>query len=192
MAQDKKRGRLILLFLLFFLSGCSLSPEGEVISTGQSDPEGTEAFYGEGDSQEDMIFVYVCGQVKHPGVYSFKAGSRVYEAIEAAGGFTKDANQESLNLAEALEDESKILVSSKTDENKGEKDKADGESDGKLNLNQASKEELMNLPGIGEKRAEAILKLRKQKGSFQKIEDLLEAEGIKEGIFQKIKDLIKV
>lgn len=192
MAQDKKRGRLILLFLLFFLSGCKLSPEGEVISSGQSEPEGTEAFYEEGDSLEDMIFVYVCGQVKHPGVYSLKAGSRVYEAIEAAGGFTKDANRESLNLAETLEDESKILVSSKTDENKGEKDKTDGESDGKLNLNQASKEELMNLPGIGEKRAEAILKLREQKGSFQKIEDLLEAEGIKEGIFQKIKDLIKV
>ena len=61
-----------------------------------------------------------------------------------------------------------------------------------MNLNTATIEELMTLPGIGEVRARAILDFREKNGNFQKVEDLLEVEGIKEGIFQKLESLIAV
>lgn len=204
MVQDYKKGRLILLFLLLILTGCNISPGGQVL-TGQE----KTAVYEEGSlweetadhtgesAAEQKIWVHVCGEVKNPGVYELERESRVIDAIQAAGGFTKKADEESLNLAEGLSDASKIRVMSrdeqdeKEEENKNKTGKSQ-DSDGRINLNTATLEELMTLPGIGEKRAQAILNLREQKGSFQKIDDLMEAEGIKEGIFQKIKDLIKV
>ena len=142
-------------------------------------------------SEEDFIWVHVCGQVKSPGVYSFSEGSRVFDAVEAAGGFTEQADHDSVNLAMTLADEGKIYIASK-EERKESSDKAQSQSDGKLNINTATLDDFMTLPGIGEKRAESILKLREEKGSFQTVEELLEAEGIKEGIFDQIKDFVKV
>ena len=199
MAQNDKRGRLILLFLLFILTGCTFSPRGEVVEEfgGGSRTEAASKKESQNETKEQtgdskkLIWVHVCGEVKKPGVYSLKAGSRVFDAVDAAGGFTKDADGESLNLAAVLEDECRIQVLSKK-EKKKEEAVSEEETDKKVNLNTATREELMTLPGIGEKRAEAILNLREQKGTFSKIEDLLEVEGIKEGIFNKIKDLIKV
>lgn len=63
---------------------------------------------------------------------------------------------------------------------------------GKINLNTASVSELMNLPGIGESKAEAIISYRSEKGTFSKVEDLMQIPGIKEGVYSKIKDLIYV
>lgn len=204
MVQDYKKGRLILLFLLLILTGCNMSPGGQVLTVQDNTavykedslPEETADDTGE-PAAEQKIWVHVCGEVKNPGVYELKRESRVIDAIQAAGGFTKKADEESLNLAESLSDASKIRVMSRDDQSEQEEEnkKKTGksqDSDGRINLNTATLEELMTLPGIGEKRAQAILNLRKQKGLFQKTDDLMEIEGIKEGIFQKIKDLIKV
>ncbi|MDO4554713.1 MAG: ComEA family DNA-binding protein [Lachnospiraceae bacterium] len=202
MALKYKKGRGILLFLLFIITiaatGCSFSPRGEIIDSSSQSEMSANENQAESSSKaevaETKIWVHVCGEVKNPGVYSFLPGSRVMDAVNAAGGFTKKADEESLNLAEILKDESRIKVLSKDAKEKGEGEEAvsDGNSDSRLDLNAATLEELMTLPGIGEKRAEAILKLREQKGNFATIEDLLEVEGIKEGIYNKIKDLIKV
>lgn len=206
MAQYK-RGRLILLFLLFILAGCVPSPKGDVVIRGEdalSAADEARSKKGGSSDEEDtalsdgtepgQILVHVCGEVKNPGVYGFSPGSRVIDAVEAAGGFTKKADPESLNLAEELADASKIRVLSVDESDKKEAAGGDGAQpgDGRVDLNTATLEELMSLPGIGQKRAEAILALRQEKGVFQKTEDLLDAEGIKEGIFRKIKDLIKV
>ena len=195
MTQVFKIRRFILLFLLLILSelsGCSMSPGGELIEqTEQENMHQGEPLI-ESDSKEDsLIWVHICGQVNSPGVYSFSEGSRVFDAVEAAGGFTEYADCDSVNLAMTLEDEGKIYIASKEERNESS-DKAQSQSDGKINLNTATLDDLMTLPGRGEKRAESILKLREEKGSFQTVEELLDAEGIKEGIFDQIKDFVKV
>lgn len=188
-----KTGRTVLLFLLLFLTGCDFSPRGQEIDQTEDIfmEEETDTQMDVSREEEKTIWVHVCGQVNQPGVYSFPEGSRVFDAVEAAGGFTKEADQNSVNLAMTLSDEGKVYIGAKGEwENQSEK--AGMSSDGLVNLNTATLEDLMSLPGIGEKRAESILKLRDQRGGFQKVEELLEAEGIQEGIFEKIKDFVKV
>ena len=141
--------------------------------------------------EKEGIFVHVCGEVVHPGVYELKAGSRVYEAVKAAGGMSENAAQNFLNQAEILEDGQQIYVPS--EEEISDTDSENGRTDdGKVNLNQASKEQLMTLPGVGEAKADAIIRYRSEKGDFSSIEEIMEIEGIKEGVFKKIEDWITV
>lgn len=166
-----------------------------------------------GRKQEKLqiCYVHVCGAVKSPGVYELTSDSRLYEAIQMAGGFTDEAAGEALNQAEKIEDGSRIYVPTKEEvkagtENSGtfvqntDKERADGtkstdvgsKEDGKVDINTAGKDELMTLSGIGEAKADAITRYRDEHGKFQKMEDLMEVEGIKEGVFQKVKDQIKI
>lgn len=141
--------------------------------------------------EKEGIFVHVCGEVVHPGVYELKAGSRVYEAVKAAGGMSVNAAQNFLNQAEILEDGQQIYVPS--EEEISDTDSENGRTDDcKVNLNQASKEQLMTLPGVGEAKADAIIRYRSEKGNFRSIEEIMEIEGIKEGVFKKIEDWITV
>ncbi|MCR5793161.1 MAG: helix-hairpin-helix domain-containing protein [Lachnospiraceae bacterium] len=142
------------------------------------------------------LAVYVCGHVRQPGVYYLPRGSRVTDAVLKAGGFTKDASLILLNLATVLEDGQQIYVPSKKEE---EGSKPDGVGmnpsgatggEGLVNLNSATKEELMTLPGIGESKADSILSYRENNGRFQQTEELMNIPGIKQGVFDKIKDKI--
>ena len=157
-----------------------------------------------------MYYVHVCGQVEKPGVYELPAGSRLYEALVLAGGLTENAAGEGLNQAEKIEDGSRVYVPSKEEYAASEKNFPGGSgeespsgvadakelpeavADGKVNLNTATKEQLMTLSGIGEAKALAIISYRESHGNFQKIEELMQVEGIKNGVFQKVKDQIKV
>ena len=136
---------------------------------------------------ETTLFVYVCGAVLNEGVYELPVGSRVYEAIEMAGGFLENAAVTEINQAEHLEDAMKIYVP--TVEEILQQQLSSGR---KVNLNRASKEELMTLPGIGEAKAESIIQYRKTHGSFRKAEDIMKITGIKESLYEKIKDFIQV
>ena len=159
------------------------------------------------DSQE--VYVHVCGQVACPGVYLLPAGSRLYEAIEAAGGLSENAAGELLNQAAQIEDGQQIYVPSREEaaqlqagqsvSNMGEAGRnvsAPGMSgtsdDGKIDLNRATREQLMTLSGIGEAKADSIIAYREVHGGFRQIEELMEVDGIKEGVFNKVKDQIKV
>lgn len=135
----------------------------------------------------ESIFVYVCGAVNKPGVYELPKGSRLYEAIETAGGFREDAAVTVMNQAEVLEDEETICVPTKDEAEKGQ-----ASENGKINLNTATKAELMTLNGIGEARADSIIQYREEQGKFRTIEDLKQIDGIKDGLFEKIKDSITV
>ena len=123
-----------------------------------------------------------------------------------AGGVTEKGVCDALNLAAVLEDGMRIMVPDKeqaaewTQEGKSLADSpgvtAKGTPDqgaaGKVNLNRASVQELMTLSGIGQSRAEAIVRYREETGSFQTIEDVMKVSGIKENAFNKIKDNITV
>lgn len=156
----------------------------------------------DGSTEQSKIYVHITGAVKKPGVYTFETTPRVVEVVEKAGGFTKDAVKSGVNQAETVEDGAQIVIASKRDKKKktSQTDAAEGEAadegtQGKselLNINTATKEELMTLTGIGESKALSIISYRQTKGKFEKIEDIMNITGIKDGIFDKIKDRIKV
>lgn len=168
-------------------------------------------------SGEDMplVYIHVCGLVSTPGVYGLPAGSRVYEAIEAAGGFSEAAVPDYLNLAQVLEDGMKIQVPDRDQaeewkargltqsgismgggtagvQTSGRTGSGEGGSKARVNLNTASREELMTLRGIGASRADDIIHYRQEFGGFKSIEDIMNVSGIKDAAFEKIKDSITV
>ncbi len=157
----------------------------------------------------------VCGEVRKPGVYELSQGSRVFQAVDLAGGVTESAAVEELNQAEPLSDGQMVYIMSKREARQKRRQEAQGVAaagqeaqdmgtagqdgsgaeapdDGKVNLNTATAEELQQLPGIGEAKAGSILAWREENGRFAQIEDLMKVEGIKEGVFSKIKDSVKV
>lgn len=147
------------------------------------------------DRSEPEICVSILGEVLTPGVYILPEGSRVYEAINMAGGLTDDAYVDGISLASILEDEMQIIVPSFEEDITPINDATiDGgkAKDGKVNLNTASLAELMTLPGIGEVRAQAIIDFREKNGKFSSIEDVMKVSGIKESSFEKMQDSICV
>lgn len=142
--------------------------------------------------------VYISGAVKKPGLYRYHGTARVYDAIHAVGGFRKNAARDSVNLARMLSDGEQICVLTKK---QSAKEKALGrkaasqkkETENTLvDINKASVEELLTLPGIGQAKAELIIAYRTKEGLFAKKEDLMKISGIKEGVYNKIKDLITI
>ena len=159
--------------------------EPEVLSEVQSTP------VTESSTEPIKIYVHICGEVNNPGVYELAEGSRIFEAVEAAGGFTEEAAQASLNLAQVISDVEQIVIL--TQDQAAEKARQEREqAAGIVNLNTASKEQLMTLTGIGESRAEDILRYRQESGGFQAIEEIMNVPGIKESAYLKIKDSITV
>ena len=148
----------------------------------------------DGAKEEKTCLVYVCGAVVSPGVYELDDGSRIYEAVELAGGFMEDAAEDVLNLAESVTDGQMIRIPTEEEQEAVGRQgaEADSAADGKLDLNRADVAALMELPGIGQSKAEAIVGYREEHGPFSQAEDLMKVEGIKEGVFNKIKDRIKV
>lgn len=140
--------------------------------------------------EKKTIFVHVCGGVKKEGVYELEEGSRVVDAIRKAGGLQKKASKKSVNQAALLEDGTQVYVPLSEEEEESSPKKEGSAS--KVNINKASKEELMTLTGIGESRAEAIISFRKENGKFKTISDIMKVNGIKQSSFDKIKDRITV
>ena len=108
-----------------------------------------------------------------------------------AGGMTEEAAAYALNLARIAVDGEQIYVPD-AEEIQGQSILSGSGYEKKVNINTASMEELMTLTGIGEAKAESIIRYREENGGFQSIEDLMEIGGIKEGVFEKIKDDITI
>ena len=144
------------------------------------------------DSNTD-IYVHICGAVINPGVYQVPAGTRVYQALELAGGSSDDAYLSGINLADKLADGQKVYIPAEGENAEGilSIDSGDVQSV-MININTASEAELMTLPGIGQSRAKDIINYRVKNGLFESIDDIMKVSGIKEAAFEKIKDLIKV
>lgn len=195
--KKREAMRLLILAACLTAAGCfySCAPDWrtseEALVLEESLEEGSQE-YAEPLSQEAFQFyVHVCGEVRRPGVYQMKEGQRLYEAVEQAGGFTEMAAPDYLNLAEPVWDGMQVLVPSVQQIQEGWQTQG-GSNTGKVNLNTATREELMRLRGIGEARAEAIIQYRQEKGRFSAIEEIMKVSGIKEAAFEKIKDDITV
>lgn len=155
---------------------------------------------GETQSVTDSLcYVYVCGAVKCPGVYALAENSRIYEAVDMAGGFREDARKEAVNQAGMVSDGQMVYIPSEEEAESGIAEEAgffaDGTAetaDGRIDLNTATAEQLMTLPGIGESKAGSIIRYREEHGAFASVEDLMKVEGIKEGTYNRLKDSIKV
>lgn len=149
--------------------------------------------------QSEDIKVHINGQINREGVYEVKEGDRLDDLIKQAGGLSPDADSNSLNLAMKLEDQMKIYIPNKNEilnENSTNTDQLVSKPDsisenGKININTASKEELMTLPNIGDKRAQAIIEYRDTK-KFETIEEIKNVTGIGEKFYQAMQDLITV
>ncbi len=188
--------------------------------TGTSESVGQSGDTGQGMEENTEPVVFVCGAVKEPGVYSVPAGSRICDAVDAAGGFLENADRMWLNLAEPVTDGMRVYVP--TEEEVAAWEEASearggnlmpgempqdgsemiaGSSEGsgtvyaetgKVNINTASRDELMTLNGIGESKADSIIRYREENGPFQDIRDIMNISGIKEGVFNKIKEDITI
>ncbi len=159
-------------------------------------------------NEQEQIVVHVTGSVKSPGIVKLKDGSRIEDAIEAAGGLTENADISKVNLAYVLEDGIKIKIPSSSEEDIGdgdvlidgsgenvveEDDSQSTNQNGKgININKADETELQTLPGIGASLASRIVEYRKQNGKFANIEDIKNVSGIGDSKFSNIKDLITV
>lgn len=184
--------------------------------------ERTQASVEAMPAESGMLYVHVCGAVEAPGVYELPAGSRVYEAVQAAGGFTVEAEQNYVNQAQILSDGVKLVIPTREEAAAAESGEETGsdpaaqeksgaalqigivggeeppggeaaeKANAKININTASVKELCGIPGVGETRAEAIVSYRESHGGFAKPEDIMKVNGIKEGMYEKIKDSISV
>ncbi len=140
-------------------------------------------------NERNEICVYIVGEVVNPGVYVLEEHSRICDVVEMAGGFTDNAATEYINLASIVSDEEKIIVYSLDEVLNGE---VITENENLININTATKEQLMTLPGIGESKASDIIKYREENGKFQTKEDIMKVPGIKDAAFSKIEELITV
>lgn len=149
--------------------------------------------------EESWIWVDVSGAVNTPGVYRLKRGSRVFEAIQEAGGFQENADTAGINQASVLSDGEKLQIYTIEEAQQMElssekfsisQDNTDAK--GKININTADLSELQEIPGVGEKKAQSIMEYRELNGNFQSIEQLQEVQGIKGKTFDKVKDYITV
>ena len=164
----------------------------------------------EQSNYKKQIIVHVTGQVINEGIVIVKEGARVFDAIEAAGGATEQANLALMNLAYILEDGMKIYVPSIKDNEESLKNKPiitkGGESQMesletgvqenlatlKININTATINELIKLPGIGNSIAMKIIEYRNEIGKFKSIEDLKNVSGIGDAKFKSIKKYVYV
>lgn len=143
------------------------------------------------ETDSEGVYVHICGEVMEPGVYELPEGSRIFEAVKVAGGLTSEADDASLNMAEKVSDGMQIVILSHDEALEKSAVELEAKS-GLVNINTASREQLMTLSGIGEARAEDIIRYREESGGFKSIEDIKKVPGIKDAAYLKIKDNITV
>lgn len=143
--------------------------------------------------EDTIIMVHISGQVYHPGLIELKLGSRLKDAVDLAGGLKKEADIDKINLARKLVDEEKIYIPQKGEEVDIEisSNISSTDSDDRININTCTKEQLMNLPGVGEVTASRIIDYRST-NQFKTIEDIMNVSGIGTKKFEALKEFIVV
>lgn len=141
------------------------------------------------------IVVYVHGCVQQQGVYHLHEGQRIYEVLALAGGLTQEALIGYVNLAQRLQDGDSIYFPKLEEKDKyvlGGSSSPNAETPKLININQATVQELTKIPGIGQAKADSIIRYRQENGPFANIKDIMKIRGIKEGVFEMMKEYITV
>lgn len=136
-------------------------------------------------AESSQLYVAIAGAVRHPGVYPVEVSTRLFEVVSAAGGFTKRADQASVNLARLVTDGEQILVLQK-----GSSSQSSVGSE-VISLNSASASELETLPGVGPTLSGRIIDYRTSSGGFRAVEDLLKVGGIGDKLFARIRNMVQ-
>ena len=191
----------------FFLHGQSQQAPAQPVSAlaqevQQEESSSERVVETSASSQEvaDFITVDVKGAVKKAGIYELKAGSRVHDAIQQAGGLLETADSKSINLAQKLTDEAVVYVAAEGEEaspvtgTAGTSGASSTGQDaaGKVNLNKATEADLQTISGIGQKRAQDIIAYRESAGGFKSVDDLKNVSGIGAKTLEKLKDYVTV
>nr|WP_246256797.1 helix-hairpin-helix domain-containing protein [Isoptericola halotolerans] len=173
-----------------------MEPEGDV---GLPAHEGASVAPGpEPATDGPAVVVHVVGQVADPGLVDLPGGSRVADALEAAGGATDDADLAALNLARAVVDGEQVYVPAPGEEPPVPPSASSASSapsgevghGGLVPLNTAGTEELMSLPGVGPVTAERIVAWREENGPFTAVEELTEISGVGPALLADVRDLV--
>ena len=158
----------------------------------------------EENNNQEKIVIHITGAICNEGIYELEENSRIADAVKMAGGLKEDADLKQINLAYVLEDGMKINIPSKNESTnepsnntesyitKENLNSSNNTKISKVNINNATQTELETLPGIGPSTALKIINYRKEKGKFNKIEDIKNVNGIGENKFNKIKEFIKI
>ena len=178
--------------------------KSEIVHQNENSQQEEEIKNENNPENPEIIFVHVCGAVKKEGVYQVINSARVVDAIKAAGGLTKAAASYGINQAELLKDGMQIYIPTKKEVKVNKvipsglpsvtvaSDISKNANTEIVNINTATKEELMKLNGVGEAKAALIINFRETNGGFKNINDLMKIKGIKQKFFDKIKDSICV
>ncbi|MFR5683584.1 MAG: helix-hairpin-helix domain-containing protein [Clostridia bacterium] len=208
-----KMQKIVLSIVAFFVVvvvivfTMKISQEAQMEMTEQENLlEETNVLYQE--NEEKRIVVHVAGFVENPGIVKLKEGSRIADAIEAAGGELLDADLSNVNLAYMLEDGQKLYIPGISEQKEGEEnlgyitkesgdnivvnEKKEEGGSGLVNLNTASQTELEQIPGIGPSTALKIIEYRKENGEFKSIEDIKNVKGIGDSKYENMKNHITV
>ncbi|WP_216828988.1 helix-hairpin-helix domain-containing protein [Alkalihalobacterium elongatum] len=160
--------------------------------------EGEETKEQDVTEQQQQIIIDLKGEVAYPGVYELEEGQRMKDLIQLAGGLTPAADEMKINLAAVLSDAIVVYIPKVGEEEVPMVEAMIGgnqtstSQDGKVNINQATSEELQQLPGIGPAKAEAIISYRDDNGPFQTVEDLQNVSGIGPKSLEKLRDHLQI
>lgn len=195
---------VILAFIWLFSIYGNDSSKNEIKKSQESNNE-VEFKLGIKEKENKTIMVDISGEIITPGVVKLQEGSRIIDAITAAGGKTEDADLSKVNLAYILDDGVQLYIPRYNE--KLEKEIVQTEpgvgiiqeginttskKDSKVNINTANKEKLATLPGIGEGTAEKIIEYRSKTGKFKAIDEIKKIPGIGESKFKSLKDKITI
>ncbi len=203
-ADMKKKIKLVGTFIIIIFLAGSYYFDGAGSNTRKIQKQESTGLMLESNSasvrekENNKIIIYITGEIKNPGVYQIAPADRLINLVELAGGFTRAADKEKINLASPLIDGEKIEIPPKKSKSEIEFIEQYGEnessniSDSKININRADQKELEKITGVGPGKAENIIDYRDKNGFFSSFNQLLDVSGIGEKTLEKIKDEISL
>lgn len=196
-------GGVILIAIFYYIHTISnMGEDNETLNTYIEQNTTTEERI-----EENTIIIHITGAVNNPGIVKVNENARINDVIERAGGLLENADVENVNLAYVVEDGQKIYIPFKGEEDKNSDDgeivqegagenvlqeETNEKSGGLININNATKEKLEELPGIGSSTASKIIVYREENGKFKSIEDIKNVSGIGTSKYEQIKSHICV
>ncbi|PZL70672.1 comEA protein [Enterococcus plantarum] len=165
-------------------------PEDELVPNSVSSLQSSDQ-----ESTTAQIYVDIKGAVEKPGLYEGTLNMRVWDAVMLAGGVKDIADTKRVNFSERIADQMVIYIpeigeEAQSAENNSQSEESQSKDVNKINLNQASEAELQTLPGVGQKKAQEIIRYREENGGFKTIEEIKNISGFGEKTFEKLKDAI--